>query len=196
MSSRTALRQLFAQRSPAARACITSTDRRYRQWPRDRKVGVVVGDDDILCGIVRTVDPVTDVGGLGQRLEAVQKARRHVKVAKVVVVEQKRLLLAESRRVPPNVDQDVVNSAVRTTNELGFAASAAPVQAADHALNGAGLRVLHERRGGTRRFQIRVEDFRVERPREQAALVPDWLRYESQDAGEVGRLNEHLVMVP
>ena len=54
-----------------------------------------------------TIDPIAHVGGRGQRLEAVQEARRNVQVPKVVVVEQKCLLLAEGRRVPSNVDQNV-----------------------------------------------------------------------------------------
>ena len=42
---------------------------------------------------MRAIDPVAHVGSRSQRLEAMQEARWHVQMPKVVVVEQKSLLL-------------------------------------------------------------------------------------------------------
>jgi len=41
-----------------------------------------------LGAIVRAVDPVADVGAVGQCLEAVQESRRHIQVLKGLVVQQ------------------------------------------------------------------------------------------------------------
>ena len=43
---------------------------RHRQWTRDAQFKVVVGDRHALDGIVRAVDTVGHVGGVGQGLDA------------------------------------------------------------------------------------------------------------------------------
>ena len=83
--------------SPASGTRVAGGDHGDRQRPVDRKIWVVVRDAQVLGGVVRTIDPIAHVGGGGQRLEAVQEARRNVEMSKVVVVEQKRLLFAERR---------------------------------------------------------------------------------------------------
>ena len=103
-----------------------------------------MGDREVLGGVVRTVDAVADVGDLGERLESVQEAGRHVQVPEVVVVEQKSLLSAEGRRSSPDVDQYVVHRAVRAAHQFRLAAAAPSVHAADHTLRRPGLRVLQE----------------------------------------------------
>src|SRR5689334_8626535 len=97
---------------------------------------------------MRTIDPVADVGRLSERLEPVQKTRRYVKMPKSVVVEEKCLLSPERRRVLPDVNQHIVHRAVRTAHQLGLATPGSSVQAPDHALPRARLRILHEARGG------------------------------------------------
>ena len=176
----------------ASRAEMTET----RQRPVDRKIWVVVGDGQVLGGIMRTIDPITNIGDRGQRLEAMQEARRNVQMPKVVVVEQKCLLLAEGRRILPDVDQHIVHGTVGTADQLGLAAPGTSVHAADHPFRRTGLGILHERGGDTRRAKIVVENVRVEGPREQAAVVAKRLRNEDKNVREGGLFDVHREMLP
>ncbi|MFX0579845.1 hypothetical protein [Nocardia nepalensis] len=47
-----------------------------RRRPRDGRIRIVVGDADIVGRIVHVIDPAADIGGRGERLEAVREARR------------------------------------------------------------------------------------------------------------------------
>ena len=145
---------------------------------------------------MRAIDPIAHIGSRGQRLEAVQEARRHVQMPKVVVVEQKCLLLAEGRRVPSNVDQHIVHGAVGAAHQLRLAPPRASVHAADDSLRRTGLGVLHERCGVPGLAEIVVENLRVEGPGEQAAVVAERLRDEDENVCEVGSFDAHMVMLP
>ena len=115
---------------------------------------------------------------------------------KVVVVEQKCLLLAEGRRVPSNVDQHVVHGTVGAADQLRLAAPRASVHAADDSLRRTGLGVLHERSGDARRAEVVVENVRVEGPGEQSAVVAERLRDEDENVRKVGRFDAHTAMLP
>jgi len=167
-----------------------------RQRPIDRKVRVVVRDTQVLDGIMWAIDPIAHVGGRGQRLEAVQEAGRHVQVPKVVVVEQECLLLAEGRRIPADIDQNVAHGAVGTADQLRLATPRASVHAADNSQYGPRLRVLHERGGRAGRADVLIEDLRVERSGEQSPVVTEGLRYQNDNVCKVGLLDAHGVMLP
>jgi len=167
-----------------------------RQRPIDRKVRVVVRDTQVLDGIMWAIDPIAHVGGRGQRLEAVQEAGRHVQVPKVVVVEQECLLLAEGRRIPADIDQNVAHGAVGAADQLRLAAPRASVHAADNSLGRTGLGVLHERRGDSLLADVVVENVRVEGSGEQSAVVAERLRDEDENVCEVRFFDAHRIMLP
>lgn len=109
---------MHEQRSPASGTRVAGRDRRHRQRPVDREIGIVVRDDQIFRGIVRTIDPIAHICCRSQRLEAMEETRRYVKMPKFVVVEQKCLLPPKGRRVPSNVDKDVVDGTVGAPDQL------------------------------------------------------------------------------
>ena len=180
---------------PTAGTSVAGGDDRDRQRPVNRKVWVVIGDGQVIGGIMRTIDPITNIGSCGQRLEAMQETRRNVEVTKVVVVEQKRLLPTEGWRVPSNVDQYVVHGTVGAADQLRLPAPRAPVHAADYALGRTGLGVLDERSGGARCAEVVVENVRVEGSGEQSAVVVERLRGENENVRKVGRFDTHTAML-
>ena len=187
---------MLDQLGPASGTCVASRHGRDGQWPVDRKIGVVVGDGQVFGGIMWTVDPITNIGRCGQRLEAMQETRRNVKMPKVVVVEQKSSTQGEGWRVLSDVDQHIVHGTVGTADQLGLAAPGTSVHAADHPFRRTGLGILHERGGDTRRAKIVVENVRVEGPREQAAVVAKRLRNEDKNVREGGLFDVHREMLP
>jgi hypothetical protein len=144
---------------------------------------------------MRTIDPVADIGGRRQRLEPMQETGWHVQMTKVVVVEQKRFLLAECWRVPSNVDQHVMHGTVGAADQLRLARARTAVHAANDSLGRTGLGVLDERRRETRRAEVIVKDVRVEGPGEQAAVVPERLRDQDENVREACPFNAPLEML-
>lgn len=117
-------------------------------------------------------------------------------MAKVRVIEPNRYLPAEGRRIGPDVDDHVVHGAVGASDQLGFTASRTTVHTADGALHRARLGILDERRADSGRAQVAVEDVRVERAGEEAAVVEERLRDEHHEAGDVGLPDLHEAMLP
>ena len=144
---------------------------------------------------MRPIDAVAHVGGRCHCLEAVQKSGRHIQMSKVIVVEQESLLTAERRRVPPNVDQHVVHGPVGAAHEFRLSAPRTSVHAPNHSLARAGLGILDERRGETRRAEVGVEYLSVERSGEQSPVVAERLRDKNENVGEVSPFNAHLEML-
>lgn len=181
---------------PGSGAGVAVRDQGHPLRPGDRQIGVVVGDRDVFPRIVRAVDAVADIRNVGERLEAVQKSRRHVQLPKLVVVQEESLLLPEARRFGPNIHQHIVDGTVRTAHQLGLTATRAPVHAAHHAPDGPGLRILDEGGGRAGHTPVRVEFGGVEGAGEQTPVVPEGLRGQHQDVGELGRIDAHQAMVP
>lgn len=182
--------------APAARGSVSCRDGGGSNRPGYGEIGVVEGDGEVFARVVRAVDPVADVGGRRQGLEAVQEAARHVQMAKIPVVEPNRHLIAEGRRVGPNVDHDVMHGAVGAPNQLGFTMSRAAVHAANGSLHRARLGILDERRAESGRTMVVVEHLRVERAGEEAAVVEERRRDEYQEAGDAGLPDLHEAMLP
>lgn len=184
---------------PTPGVCIARGNHRHRQRPSDRKIGVVVGDGEVGLGIVRPVDPVADVRRRRQRLEAVQEPpRRNVQVTELVVVEHECPLRPESRRSRPDIDEHVVDGAVRAPHQLRLppvARSSVHTPPYD-TTDGTGLGILNERCGRTRSAEVFVEDRGIERAGEEPAVVPGRLRYKNQDIGQVRLLDAHEEIVP
>lgn len=151
-------------------------------------------DGDVLGRVMRTVYPVADVGVRCQSLESMQKSGWDVQMPKDTVVQDEGLLHAESRRLPSDVDQDVVDCSPGASDELGLPAARSAVHAAQHPLQRARLRVLHERRRRARTHML-VERMRVEGPGEEASVVIVGLVDEQQYTGEACRLDPHRVIV-
>ena len=101
----------------------------------------------------------------------------------------------ESRRIPADIDQHVVDGAVCASHQLGFATPGSAVHAADDALPRTGLRVLDEGCRGSGSAEIFVEDARVERAGEQAAVVAERLWDQDENVGKVGRFDTHMEML-
>lgn len=184
------------QLTPAAGGAVACRDGRGWKRPRYGEIGVVEGDRQIFARVVRAVDPIADIGGRGERLKAVQKSLGHIEVQKIGIVEPDRHLVAEGRRVGPDVDDDIVYRSVRAADEFGFALSRPAVHPADGSLHRAGLRVLDERRAEPRSAEIVIEDVGIEGPGEEAAFVGERLGNEYDDAGDTGLPDPHGAMLP
>ena len=153
-------------------------------------------DRQIFGGIMRSIDSVTDIGGLGKRLESVQETRRHVEVFKGDVVEQKGLLAAEGRGVSSNVDQYVVNGTMSAPHQLRLTTSGPAVHPANHSSARARLRVLNE---GSRLpwcAEVVIEDVCVERSGEQPAVIVMGGRHEDENVCKISRFDSHADMLP
>lgn len=181
---------------PAPGACVPLGHDRHRQRPFDRQIGIVVGDSKVFPGIVRPVDPVADVRGRRQSLEAVEESRRNVEVPELLVVEPERLLGPERRGIGPHIDQHIVDRAVGTSHELRLPGSGTSVHPPDNTTGRTRLGILNERCGRSRPAEVLVEDRGVERPGEQSAVVTGRLRYKNQDIGQVRLLDAHEEIVP
>jgi hypothetical protein len=142
-----------------------------------------------------SIDSVAHVGNCAQRLEAVQESGRDVKVPELAVVEKKSFLPAEGRRVPTDVDQDIVDSSVGAAHQLCFASACTAVHTADDSLLGSRLGVLNERSGAAWRANIVIEHVRVESPCEQTAFVAAWLRDKGENIGEGCFFDTHMEML-
>lgn len=150
-----------------------------------------MGDREILGRVVGPVDAVADVGDVGERLEAVQHAGRHVQMPERGIVEQEHLLLAERRRVRSGIDQDVVHGAVGAAHEFGFTLTAPAVHAADDPTHRTGLGILDERRRRAGHTAPLVEDLGVEGAGEQPAVVVVRLRDQGHHTCKPGRFYSH-----
>lgn len=182
--------QFREQLLPTTCGGVSRRDAGHRARPGDRKVRIVVRHTDVLARIVGAVDPVADVSGGSKRLEAVQETRGNVEVPKRLVVEHERLAGAESWRIPADVDDDVVDGAMRTADELRLAETRSPVHAPDDADAGSGLRILNEDGGA----DAGLEDVDVERSSEESTVVAKRLRYQHQQAIEIGVFDAHQAM--
>ena len=125
-----------------------------------------------------------------------QKPLRHIEVQKISVIEPRAQLMAEGRRVRPDVDDDIVYRSVRASDEFGFALSRPAVHPADGPLHRPGLRVLQERRAEAGSAEVVIEDVGIEGSGEQAAFVGERLGNENDDAGNSGLSDPHGAMLP
>jgi hypothetical protein len=142
------------------------------------------------------VNAVADIRYSRYGLETVEKAGGNIKMAELVVVEPECLLPLKSRRLPANVDQYIVYSPVRAPDQFGLTAAGPSMQAANDSFARSRLRVLHERCGKPGLSEVRIEDFRVESPSEQPAVVVMGLWKKDQNVLEAGRFNTHTAMLP
>lgn len=111
----------------------------------------------------------------------------------MVVIQTELSSSAEGGRIGSGVNQDIVDRPAGTAYELSFAASRPAVQAAQHAISRARLRVLYK---GGRVDAVRSRDLGVKRAGEETAIVVMGRWHEDQDAGKIGQPNFHRVMVP
>lgn len=183
------------QFGPASGAGVPRRDSGNRQRPVDRQIRIVESDGKVLGWVMRAIDPVAYVGRGAQRLKPVQKPRWHIQVPKAAVVQEECLLSSEGRRVLSDVDEYVVHGTVGAAHEFGLTPARPAVHAADDAPGRTRLRILHERCGATRSILIFVEDIRVERSGEQAAMITKGLRDKDDHVGEFGVLDAHIEMV-
>ena len=187
---------MLEQLNPTARSGVARRHHGHRLRPHDPQVLVSEGHGDVRAWLMRTIDSVTDVGGGGQGLESMQKASRNVEVAKLFIIEQESPVLAEGRRALADIDDDVVNGAVRTPDQFGLAQARTAMQAADHTLGRSGLRILDECGRCACLADEFVEQCSVKGSGEQTAGVVNRIRYENGDTSEVRPLNSHVLMMP
>src|SRR4051794_20296981 len=95
--------QQLAEIRPAARTPVARADVSDVHGPADTELGVVIAHAVIGGGVVLPIDPVADVGHVGERLEAVQEPGRNVHVHHVPVIEPQRNPPSEGRRLRPRV---------------------------------------------------------------------------------------------
>lgn len=178
---------------PAPRCPVPVADDRHRFGPRYTEIGVREVDRKIGLGVVLTVDPVAHVCQLGDDLISVQESRGHVQVVEVFIVQNHREVVAKRRRAGSNIDDDIPHGAARTAHEFRLAGTRTPVQPAYDTTDRSRLRVLHKAprvHTGSSRYRG------VEGPGKEAAFVVDGLRHKDQYTFEVGRLNDHAVILP
>jgi hypothetical protein len=184
--------QELAQARPGASRGITVANGGNPERPADRQLRVVVAHGEVLCGIVRTVDPVADVRHVAQRLEAVKQTWGNIQVPELFVVQPEGLVLAKRGRVESRIDQHVMDGATGAADKLGLAPSVPKMHAADDSLTGPRLRVLHE---GRRVQAVRGGDLSVEGSGEETAAVVMRRRHENQDAIERRATHLHRAIV-
>lgn len=187
---------MLEQLNPTSRTGVASRHRGHRLRPHDPQVRVREGHGDVRAGLMRTVDPVANVGSGSQGLESMQKSGRNVKMAKLFVIEQESPVLAEGRRGPADINDDVVNGTVRTPDQFGLTQARTAMQAADHTLRRTGLRILDECGRCACLADEFVEQCNVKGSGEQTAGVMNRIRHENGDTSEVGLLNSHGLIMP
>ncbi len=179
---------------PAARRPIARGDHGDRCRPGDHEIGIIVGNADVLGGIVRAVNAITHVGG-HQSLESVEESRWDVEVSELLIVETEGLMMAECRGARPDVDHHVVNDSVSAADEFGLAAAGTPVHSSDHPGRRARLRVLDESRCSTGTVEVRVEDLGVEGASEQSSIVAMHIGRHHKHICQLGGIDSHEVIV-
>ena len=147
---------------------------------------------DVVYRVMFGVDPVADVGNVGERLKTVQKTGWHVKGGETLIVERENRVPAERGRSGTSVDQDVVDGTAGTPDEFGFPAPASAVHPAQNSQDRPGLRILPE---CGRVNTVRFGHTGVEGPREQATLVPVRSRNELQHTTELAGQDLHSAIV-
>ena len=125
-----------------------------------------------------------------------QKPLRHIEMQKIGVVEPDPQLMAEGRRVRPDVNDDIVYRSIRAADEFGFASPRPAMHAADGPLHRPGLRVLQERRAEAGSAEVVIEDGGIEGSREKAAFIGERFGDEDNDAGDPGLSDPHGTMLP
>lgn len=164
--------------------------------PLDRQIRIVVRDRDVLPRIVWTVDAIAHISCGSEGLETMQEPRRDVEVPELLVVEPERLPAPERGRIRSDVDDDVVDRTVGTSDELRLAASAATVHTSNHTAPGTRLGVLDESRRCAGFPEVVVEDLGVERPGEQATFVTEWVRHHHNYVSQLSLFDAHETMLP
>ncbi len=163
-----------------------------RQRPGDPQVGIVVAHRAVFARVVSPVDPIADVGLLGQHLEAVQQARRDVHVQELLVVQAEGLVPAERRRPRTGVDHDVVDRTAGAAYELRLAQPRPGVEAAQRGEARSRLRILHER---GRVDAVLGRHRGVERAREEASVVAVGRGREHEHARQRRRPHLHPIIM-
>lgn len=183
------------QVAPASRRPVALGN--HGDWirPVDRKIWIVMGHCEVGCGIVGTVDAVAHIRRRRQGLEAVKESGRDIEVAKVIIVQQERLLHTESWRLPADVDDDVMHRTMRATDQLGLARRGPAMHPSDDPLRGPRLRILHESGGCSGGAEVPLEELGVERSGEQSPFVAQRMRYEDGNSIQIGLLDSHHSML-
>ena len=147
--------------------------------PRYGQFRVIECDGNVLAWIVRAVDPIGDVGGIGESLEPVRATGGHVERDLLVVAQSEALPVTVGRRRGPQVHDHVEHRAVGAADQLRLAIAASKVQAADNAADRARQAVLREAPGVDSGL---ARDVGIEGPGKKATLVHVRLRSEQQRA--------------
>lgn len=160
----------------------------FVQRPCDPHRRVVPGEAALELRGVVVGRLVQEVGRLAEHHEAVREAGRHPQLAVVVLAEFDPVPLPEGRRALAQVHRHVEDAALDDPYELALRVLDLVVQAAQHALGGAGVVVLHEvhlEAGGL------AEDLGVEAFQEETAGVTEDFRFEDQEARDAGGRDLH-----
>jgi hypothetical protein len=189
---RSCLGQQFGRHPERRREPVMLRPDGHRQRPRDGQLGVVVCDRHVLGGIVRAVDAIRHIGWVGQGLESVGTAGRHVERDLLAVTQLEAFPVPVRRRGRTQVHDDVEDRAVRAPDELRLAVPAAHVQAAHHTADRAGEAILGEGRVDAGRTHY----LRIEGAGEEAALVHVRGGHEEQSArNALNRLDVHKALL-
>lgn len=188
--------QPFEQRRPTPCGGVSFADQRYRKRPRYREAGVVVGHCDVCRRIVLTIDAITHIRALGECLESVQETGRNVEMREVHIVEPECLLPTERRRLPANIDQDIVDRTMGAPDQLRLTWTRPSVHAANHTTPRPGLRILQEVCGqDSSRSHMFIELAGFERASEEASVVTMGHRPEHPDVRQFGGFNVHAAIL-
>jgi hypothetical protein len=185
-----------AKLRPRSRSRVARAYRSDRKRPVDSEVRIVVTHRQIFGGIVLAVDPVAHIRSVGEGLEPVEEPRGDEEMSELLVVESERLMVTESRRTRADIDEDVMYSSVGASHHLCFTPASTAVHPPYHPAAGPRLRILQEiRRPDSGHIGPAVEHPYVEGSREQPSVVPERIRPEHQNIGQVGCVDMHASIV-
>ena len=159
------------------------------ELPVDAEGGVVPGNAAFAVGGVVVIALVLEDGLLTQHGKTMGKATGDEELAVVLGTELHGYVLAEGGGPLADIHRYVEHPALDTANQLALAMrSALVVQAAQHAVAGHGLVVLHE--GGVAHFLAKLAV--GERFVEIAARITEHAGFDDDDSGDRGRNDFHL----
>jgi hypothetical protein len=184
--------ELCEELGPRARGCVSVANRGHFEGPGDREVGIVISHGEIFCRIMQLVNPIANVGIVGQSLEAVQEARGHIEMPEQLVIEPKCLGTAKGGRVWASIDDDIVNGAACAAHKLCLTTAGPAVKTAQYSLPGPRLGVLDK---GSRVKAMGVGGLSVEGAGEETSVVVSWGGNKKENASDRCVANLHVAMM-
>ncbi len=164
----------------------------FPRWPGDSEGRIVPPDAARVVGPEELGDQVKDLGAVFERLESVCAALRHVGHTAVFGRERRRRMFPEGRGGGPKIENDVVDRPPRAADDFHFRMRRKLiVQAPQRSLPRVErLAALGDSPRKAALFEVTL----APEPREKAALVRDWFRFDQEGPGDFEWLEDHAIV--